>query len=152
MLKDLRERIGPLAERQHSDGILIPARERVPIDAAVDMILAVWEARDAKKLTTFFDARGQFWDVRSQLWVTPPEVEKGLLAYFSSAESRGSIPDTRDVKLVTGEVTVVTLVWKPEGEAKKRNVPALRVVLVLRDAQPGWVILSLHLAELNTGF
>jgi uncharacterized protein (TIGR02246 family) len=146
-LTDVRQKIADPKVQGYSERIHTPAR--VPIGAAVDMILEAWEARDAGKLASFFDARGQFWDVRGELWMTPPQVEKGLAAYFASAEPTGGAPDIKDVKPVTGEVAVVTVVWKPKGEAKQQNASAPRMVLLLRDAHPGWLIVSIHLSELR---
>ncbi len=147
LLNDMREKIADPKLQGQSERIPVPVR--VPIGAAVDMILEVWEARDAKKLASFFDARGQFWDIRGELWLTPPQVEKGLAAHFASANPTGAAPDVKDVKPVAGQVAIVTVLWKPQGEEKKHNASALRMVLVLRDAHPGWLIVSIHLAELR---
>jgi hypothetical protein len=147
LLDHMREKIaGP---KLQGDSERLPVPVRVPIGAAVDMILEAWGARDARKLSSLFDARGQFWDIRGELWLTPPQVEKGLAAHFTSAEPAGATPDIKDVKPVAGEVAVVTVVWRPKGEAKQQNASALRMVLLLRDAHPGWLIVSIHLAELR---
>jgi uncharacterized protein (TIGR02246 family) len=146
-LDDTREKIADPKLQGYSERIHTPAS--VPIGAVVDMILEAWDARDAKKLASLFDARGQFWDVHGELWLTPPQVEKGLAAHFASAEPVGIAPDVKDVKPVAGEIAIVTVVWKEQGESKERSASALRMVLVLRDAHPGWLIVSIHLAELS---
>jgi ketosteroid isomerase-like protein len=118
---------------------------------AVNHFVESWVKRDLKRLVALFTPYGQFWDVHGELWLTPAQVEKGLAAHFASSEPQEVAPDIRDVKLVTGEVSVATLVWEPQGEAKKHNSAALRMVLVFRDAHPGWLIISAHLALLERG-
>ncbi|HXW57788.1 MAG TPA: Clp protease N-terminal domain-containing protein [Candidatus Cybelea sp.] len=118
---------------------------------AVDQFVESWVKRDPKRLAALFTPYGQFWDVRGELWLTPTQVEKGLAAHFASSEPQELSPDIRDVKLVTGEVSVATLVWEPQGESKKHSSAALRMVLVFRDAHPGWLIMSAHLALVERG-
>ena len=122
---------------------------RAALGTAVEHFMEAWRSRDPKKLASLFAAHGQFWDSEGELWLTPGQVEKGLTAHFASAEPLELAPDIRDVKFVTAEVSVVTLVWKPEPEAEKRSALAHRMILVLIDAHPGWLIVSAHLAVLQ---
>jgi uncharacterized protein (TIGR02246 family) len=111
---------------------------------AVDVFLHIWRDRDAPKLATLFAPHGQFWDAHGELWLMPAQIEKGLGAHFASAEPVELVPDIRDVKFVTTDVSVVTLLWKPQGEAKQ-PAPAMRMALVLHYAHPDWLIVTAHL-------
>lgn len=124
---------------------------RVPIGTAVDELLDAWSSRDAKKLASLFAAHGQLWDVHGELWLGPAQVEKGLAAHFASAQSHELASDIRDVKFVTAQVSIATLVWEPQGETKKSDSSALRMVLIFCDAHPGWLVISAHLALLQPG-
>lgn len=125
------------------------ALSQARLGTALDDFVATWQARDPKKLASFFATHGQFWDIRGELWLGPAQAEKGLAIHFASAEEMELEPDIRDVTFVTAEAAVATLVWKTEAEAKKRSVAAPRMVLVLRDARPGWLIVSAHLSLLQ---
>jgi Clp amino terminal domain, pathogenicity island component/SnoaL-like domain len=131
-------------------GELEYATTRGPMGAAVDELVEAWRTRDVKKLARMFAAHGQLWDTRGEQWLTPPQVEKGLASHFASPEAIALAPDVRDVKFVTSEVSVATLIWKPQVEQKKHTPAALRMVLVLCDAHSGWLIVSAHLALLPT--
>jgi uncharacterized protein (TIGR02246 family) len=121
------------------------------LGATVEAFLQAWGTRDAKKLASFFAAHGQFWDTRGEMWLTPGQIERGLAAHFASAEPTELAPDVRDVKFVTAEVSAVTLIWKPEAEASQRNASEPRMVLILLDARPGWLVVSAHLTLLQPG-
>lgn len=153
VLTDLRERI---ADRAPADirgfrPSALPPRDvsRVPFGTAVDQFLQAWAARDVKKLASFFAPHGQLWDTRGELHLGPAQIEKTLAVHFASSELTQSAPDVRDVKFITGEVSAATLIWQPQGDAKKPNPAQLRTVLVLCDAYPGWQIVSAHLAFLD---
>jgi len=150
-LNDLREKL--ITPGREGFVAKIPTSPTVPIGAAVDMIVEAWQAHDAKKLTSFFADRGQVWDVHGELWVAPPQIEKGLAAHFASAEPRAVAPNIKDVKFVTREVSVVTVIWEPKTKARKSTAVqegnSLRMVLVLRDTHPGWQIVSAHLAVMQ---
>jgi Clp amino terminal domain, pathogenicity island component len=125
------------------------ALSQARLGTALDDFVTTWRGRDPRKLASFFAAHGQFWDIRGELWLSPAQAEKGLAIHFDSADLMELEPDIRDVTFVTAEVAVVTLVWKPEADAKKRNAAAPRMVLVLGDARPGWLIVSAHLTLLQ---
>jgi uncharacterized protein (TIGR02246 family) len=129
----------------------IRSSSQAKLGPAVNEFLESWAKRDPKKLAALFAAHGQFWDVGSELWLTPAQVEKGLAAHFAASEPQELAPDIKDVKFVTTEVSVATLIWEPQGEAKKRNAAALRMVLVYCNAHPGWLVVSAHLALLQPG-
>lgn len=114
----------------------------------VDTFLHTWRDRDAQKLAALFAPHGQFWDTQGELWLTPAQIEKGLGAHFVSAEPVELVPDIRDVKFVTTEVSAVTLVWKPMDEAKQPS-PAMRMALVLQYVHPDWLIVTSHLTLLQ---
>ncbi len=116
----------------------------------LDQFLEAWRAHDSKKLDSFFALHGQFWDIHGELWVSPGQIEKGLAEHFANVEPTESALDIRDVKFASAEIGVVTLVWKPQAGSKARTI-ALRMVLVLRDAHPGWHVVSAHLALLQPG-
>jgi hypothetical protein len=132
-------------------GLTFRTSSQAMLGPAVNRFLESWVKRDPKQLAALFTPYGQLWDVRGELWLRPAQVEKGLAAHFASSEPHELSPDIRDVTLVTGEVSVATLIWEPEGEAKKHNAAALRMVLVFRDTHPGWLIISAHLALLERG-
>ena len=155
VLSDLREKIANKAPAD-SRGFRPPARpsrdvSRVPFGTAVDQFREAWAARDMKKLASFFAPHGQLWDTRGELHLGPAQMEKSLASHFASSEPVELAPDVRDIKFITGEVSVATLVWEPQGEAKNPNPAPLRMVLVLYDAYPGWQIVSAHLVFLQPG-
>jgi uncharacterized protein (TIGR02246 family) len=114
----------------------------------VDQFLEAWRNKDSKKIASLFAAHGQLWDVHGELWISPAQVERGLVAHFGVCEPDELVPDVKDVKFVSGEVSVATLVWRRQGEPIKGNPSALRMVLVLYEARPGWLVASAHLAQL----
>lgn len=125
-----------------------PVRPHAPITAAVEQFLSAWTRRDSKGVAELFMVHGQLWDVNGELWHSLVEIERGFAGHFSASGPAQAPPDVRDIKMVTGNAAVVTLVWEPRGEAMQRNAAALRIVLVLYEADPHWRIVSAHLTSL----
>lgn len=123
------------------------ARRQDGLGSAVDRFRRAWAARDAKAVADLFTDHGQLWDIHGEQWHSPAQIEKGLAAHFSTIARSEVSPDVRDIKMVTAASAVVTLVWEPQGEAKRHGAAALRMVLVLCAADPQWRIVSAHLAS-----
>lgn len=127
------------------------SRSQAPLATAIDAFLMAWAARDAKAIAGLFMAHGQLWDIHGELWLSVSQVEKGLVAHFSVIAPSEVSPDVRDIKMVTANAAVVTLVWEPKGEAKSHKAAARRMVLVFCEADPQWQIASAHLASVPPG-
>ena len=111
-------------------------RSHAGLGIALDAFLKAWAARDTKRIAELFMPHGQLWDITGGLWHSLVQIERGLVAHFSVIEPAEAAPDVRDIKMVTANVTIVTLVWDPKGEPQQSNAAALRFVLILReDAQ-----------------
>lgn len=158
LAKDIRQRVAAHpSDRTLENAQFEPpygrmhGRSQAPIGEAVESFLKAWAARDVKAIAELFMVHGQLWDVNGESWHSHVQIERGLTGHFSAGEPAQVPPDVRDIKIVTENAAVVTLVWEPRREAKQRNAAALRIVLVLCEADPHWRIVSAHLAWMPPG-
>jgi uncharacterized protein (TIGR02246 family) len=124
-----------------------PGIEEAKIGQALEQLLEAWTAKDAKKFSSFFDEKGQFWDTSGEQWIGPANVEKGLAALFAGETSTwdGNI---RDVKYVRADVAVITILWREEGASGTRYDGRLGMNLVMAETAGGWSINSAFLTQI----
>jgi uncharacterized protein (TIGR02246 family) len=124
-----------------------PASVEVKIGQVLEQLVDALAARDAKKLSSFFQEKGQFWDVRGEQWIGPANIEKALGAFLIEETStrKGNV---RDVKYVRVDVCVVTIVWELEGTPEKHRQDNLVMNLVMTQTSHGWSVSSALLAHI----
>lgn len=120
----------------------------VNTDKALDEFLEVWKARDAKRISEFFDATGLFADLRGQLWTGPIEIRKKLAEFFAASDLPRVEGEVVDVRFVAARVAVATVEWATEGSSGGPSIGNLRIVLVLRSYGTSWRIASAHLINI----
>ena len=138
-----------LARRGKTEGKILyrPAAQEVKIGQVLDHLLEAWTAKDARKFSSFFEEKGQFWDLSGEQWIGPANIEKGLSCLFAEEVSTwdGNI---RDVNYVRADVAVVSILWREEGASGARHDGKRGLSLVISVAGSVWRINSAFLTQI----
>ncbi len=100
-----------------------------------------WATCDAAGLARCFAANGQFGDSRGTQW-SGAELEKGIKAQFGSHKIEVQPVAPESIQSLSPVSAVVTLTARASASQ--------RLVLVLRDIQMQWQVVSAHISVLET--
>jgi uncharacterized protein (TIGR02246 family) len=124
-----------------------PDAEEVKIGQVLEQLFEAWSGRDAKKFASFFQEKGQLWDLRGEQWIGPVNIEEALGALFTE-ESSARKGNIRGVKYVRRDVSVVTIVWEVEGLPGQHRHHNLVMNLVMTQTGHSWLVSSAFLAHI----
>ena len=138
------------AERQESSpvdrrvfgGETFRVARRDELERAVTQIVGSWSIRAAPVLARLFTENGQFGDSHGRQW-SGAEVEKGIEAQFAALHGEVEQVAVENIQNLSMGSAVVTLRLTARGASSQR------LVLVLRDVQMKWQIVSAHISLLE---
>jgi Clp amino terminal domain, pathogenicity island component len=138
------------AERQESSpvdrrvfgGETFRVARRDELERAVTQIVGSWSIRAAPVLARLFTESGQFGDSHGRQWFGA-EVEQGIEAQFAALHGEVEQVAVENIQNLSMGSAVVTLRLTARGASSQR------LVLVLRDIQMQWQIVSAHISLLE---
>ncbi|HYL69320.1 MAG TPA: SgcJ/EcaC family oxidoreductase [Candidatus Limnocylindria bacterium] len=124
-----------------------PAPQEVKIGQVIDQMFEAWNAKDAKKFSSFFQEKGQLWDIHGKQSLGSTNIEKALSGILEG-EGKAWRGNVRDVKYLRVDVAVVTIFGDVKGAPGKP--PHLKSVmhLVMTQTGPGWSVSSAFIADI----
>lgn len=140
----LREQLAAYTPTARKDA----AERRAQLGKVLDEFIRVVGARDSEKAATHFAEKGQLWDVRGGQHVGRKEIEAAIAREFAASSDVEVKPDVRDIKSVSLNVAVVTMVWAKTETSRAENTK-LQMMLVIGEGDDGWEIVSAHVSELR---
>jgi len=120
----------------------------IELQLTVEKFLEAWHARDAEKVSNFFEDDGQFWNAHGDLWLGPG-VKAGIEAYFAAPGSEVGSPEVKDILVIAEGIAAVTISWSSSNALGKHGPRRFHLAAAMREDAGGWYVVSAHVAELK---
>jgi uncharacterized protein (TIGR02246 family) len=105
-------------------------------------LINAWNARDAAKVSAFFDENGQFIDGRHELWMGRSDIERAVSSLDASLAPEWNRSKIRAVEFVDHATVVANIECDAENILHEPSQPKLSMTLILRRTQQEWRIMK----------